>query len=44
MTLWERLRSREVVVFLSVGGTGYVVDVATFNVLLSTPGLAGRDP
>ncbi len=44
MSTWERLTSREVVVFLGVGGTGYVVDVATFNALLSTPGLAGRDP
>jgi putative flippase GtrA len=30
--------------FLVVGGTGYVVDVATFNLLLSVPPLTGRDP
>jgi putative flippase GtrA len=32
---WTRLTSREVLTFLGVGGTGYVVDVATFNLLLS---------
>jgi putative flippase GtrA len=42
--LGARLTSREVLTFLAVGGIGYVVDVVTFNVLLSTPGLAGRDP
>jgi putative flippase GtrA len=41
---WRRLTSREVVTFLVVGGTGYVVDVATFNVLLSVGPLADRDP
>lgn len=42
--LWARLSSREVLTFLSVGGAGYVVDLAAFNLLLSAPGLAGRDP
>lgn len=41
---WTRLTSREVRIFLAVGGTGYVVDVATFNLLLSAPALADRDP
>jgi putative flippase GtrA len=41
---WTRLTSREVRIFLGVGGTGYVVDVATFNLLLSTPSLAAREP
>ncbi len=30
--------------FLLVGGTGYVVDVLTFNLLLSTPPFEGWDP
>ena len=42
--LWARLTSREVLTFLAVGGAGYVVDLAAFNLLLSAPGLAGRDP
>lgn len=45
---WRRLRvcltSREVLTFLGVGGAGYVVDIAAFNMLLSAPGLAGHDP
>ena len=42
--LWARLTSREVPTFLAVGGVGYGVDLAAFNLLLSAPGLAGRDP
>jgi putative flippase GtrA len=38
------LTSPEMVTFLTVGGLGYVVDVASFNVLRSTPGLVGVDP
>ena len=34
----------EVLTFLAVGGTGYVVDVAAFNVLLSVRPFAGHDP
>jgi putative flippase GtrA len=41
---WTRLTSREVLTFLGVGGTGYVVDVATFNLLLTVGPLADRDP
>jgi putative flippase GtrA len=33
---WARLLSAEVLSFLTVGGLGYVTDVAVFNVLLST--------
>jgi putative flippase GtrA len=39
-----RLTSPEVVTFLTVGGLGYIVDVAAFNVLRSAPGLVGIDP
>jgi putative flippase GtrA len=39
-----RLFSREVITFLTVGGLGYIVDVASFNALRSTPGLGGVDP
>jgi putative flippase GtrA len=42
--LVARFVSPEVLSFLAVGGTGYVVDVAAFNLLRSTPGLAGADP
>jgi putative flippase GtrA len=42
--LWVRLTSREVLTFLGVGATGYVVDLVAFNLLLSAPGLAGHDP
>lgn len=35
---------REVLAFLAVGGTGYVVDVAAFNLLRSLPVLATTDP
>lgn len=38
------LTSPEVASFLTVGALGYVVDVASFNVLRSTPGLASIDP
>jgi putative flippase GtrA len=36
--------SPEVLTFLAVGGTGYVVDVVVFNVLLSTATLGAMDP
>jgi putative flippase GtrA len=39
-----RIRSREVLTFLSVGGAGYVVDVAAFNLLRSVRVLADVDP
>jgi putative flippase GtrA len=45
--LWSVVRryaTREVLTFLAVGGAGYVVDVAAFNVLLSTRPFAGWDP
>jgi putative flippase GtrA len=40
----QRFLSREVLCFLLVGGLGYVVDVAAFNVLLSTRPLSAEDP
>lgn len=40
----ERLLTREVGSFLAVGGSGYVVDVAAFNVLRSLPPFAEWDP
>jgi putative flippase GtrA len=40
----RRLLTPEVVSFLAVGGTGYVVDVGAFNVLRSTPAIAALDP
>ena len=39
-----RLTEAEVLTFLTVGGTGYVVDVVAFNLLRSTAPLAGSDP
>lgn len=36
--------TREVTSFLGVGGTGYVVDVAAFNVLRSVPPFSVVDP
>src|SRR5262245_17304976 len=36
--------TREVRTFLAVGGTGYAVDVATFNLLRSLPPFASIDP
>jgi putative flippase GtrA len=45
--LLSRLRSllgHELFSFLVVGGTGYVVDVAAFNVLLSAAPFSGHDP
>ncbi|QWZ09974.1 GtrA family protein [Nocardioides panacis] len=39
-----RFLSREVLTFLAVGGTGYVVDVAAFNLLRSTQPFATLDP
>lgn len=47
---WIELRQRvprpsaEVMTFLAVGGTGYVVDVGTFNALRSGPVFATIDP
>lgn len=40
----SRLLSREVGTFLAVGGCGYVVDVAAFNLLRSAPVFASADP
>jgi putative flippase GtrA len=37
-------RHREVLAFLAVGGTGYVVDVVAFNLLRTLPLLAAVDP
>jgi putative flippase GtrA len=42
--LLHRLRNRETITFLCVGGVGYVVDVAVFNLLRSTYPLAVFDP
>jgi putative flippase GtrA len=42
--LLRRHLSHEVICFLAVGGLGYVVDVLTFNLLLSVPPFAGWDP
>lgn len=39
-----RFASREVLTFLAVGGAGYVVDVATFNLLRTQGALAQVDP
>jgi putative flippase GtrA len=47
MLLHERMdkyTSPEVVTFLAVGGLGYVVDVASFNLLRSAPVLSTVDP
>ncbi|MCW2758169.1 MAG: GtrA family protein [Nocardioidaceae bacterium] len=42
--LRARFATPEVLSFLAVGGAGYVVDVAAFNLLRSAPGLATADP
>lgn len=42
--LVERLLTREVLTFLAVGGTGYIVDVVAFNLLRSMHPFAGLDP
>jgi putative flippase GtrA len=42
--LVARLVTREVLTFLAVGGTGYVVDVVAFNVLRSVHPFADLDP
>lgn len=40
----RRVLTREVLTFLAVGGTGYVVDVVAFNVLRSAPPFTALDP
>lgn len=40
----HRFLTREVLTFLAVGGTGYVVDVVAFNVLRSVHPFATLDP
>ncbi|MET1004723.1 MAG: GtrA family protein [Propionibacteriaceae bacterium] len=42
--LLAKLTSPEVVTFLAVGGVGYVVDVAAFNLLRTTSLLGRADP
>ncbi|QNN52400.1 GtrA family protein [Nocardioides mesophilus] len=42
--IMDRFLTREVLTFLAVGGTGYVVDVAAFNVLRSLHPFATLDP
>lgn len=42
--LARRFLTREVLTFLAVGGTGYVVDVAAFNLLRSVHPFATLDP
>jgi putative flippase GtrA len=42
--LLGRMTSPEVLTFLAVGGAGYVVDVAGFNLLRSVPLFTGHDP
>lgn len=44
MSLRERFLTPEILTFLAVGGTGYVVDVGAFNVFRSMPVLATVDP
>jgi putative flippase GtrA len=44
MTLLRRLLTREVLTFLVVGGSGYVVDVVAFNELLVLPPFRSWDP
>jgi putative flippase GtrA len=43
-TVLAKLTSRELLTFLAAGGTGYLVDVAVFNLLRSSRVLAGIDP
>jgi putative flippase GtrA len=40
----RRFLTPEVISFLAVGGTGYVVDVGAFNALRSVPAIAALDP
>lgn len=42
--LVRRLLSRELLTFLAVGGSGYLVDVVTFNVLRSVAPFSTIDP
>ena len=44
MSLRERLLTPEILTFLTVGGAGYVVDVAAFNLFRTTPPTAALDP
>jgi putative flippase GtrA len=44
LLLVRRFTTREVATFLAVGGTGYVVDVAAFNLLSSVPPISGLHP
>ncbi len=44
MSLRERLLEPEVLTFLTVGGAGYVVDVAAFNLFRTTSPTAALDP
>jgi len=44
MSFLQRIMTREVLTFLSVGGAGYVVDVAAFNLLRSMETFAAVDP
>lgn len=44
MRLLSPFLTREVLTFLAVGGTGYVVDVTAFNVLRGAGPLATMDP
>lgn len=39
-----RWANREVLTFLAVGGVGYIIDVAAFNLFRSTSPMAGHDP
>jgi putative flippase GtrA len=42
--LWRRVSDREVLTFLAVGGTGYVVDVGAFNALRTLAPMSTMDP
>ncbi|MBB6628979.1 GtrA family protein [Nocardioides sp. KIGAM211] len=44
MPTMPRIASRELLTFLAVGGSGYVVDVAVFNLLRAQGALATTDP
>lgn len=40
----DRKASPEILTFLAVGAVGYVVDIASFNLLRSVPPFTGHDP